>query len=148
MAAAVEITNSPIPDRVKLDGRNFLPAVRGETKESVHDMLFFAGQHCDFWGLKGPFAIKGSNWKDFDNRGNAPVGWAVRKGNLLLRYWGESKSYELYDVIKDPGESRNIYGDQYQKEIQAMKEAYRKWFVQMKEPVKMNRQKWLQLAPE
>ncbi len=148
MATAVAISGSAIPQKLKLDGRNFLPAIQGKTKTPVHDMLFFAGQHSDFWGLKGPFAIKGANWKDYDDRGNAAVGWAVRKGNYMLRYWGDSQRYELYDVSKDPGETHNIFGDQYEAEIKEMKQAYRQWFAQMKEPVNMNKQKWLQLVPE
>ncbi len=148
MATAVEISDSTIPDNVKLDGRNFLPAIQGRTKKPVHEMLFFAGQHCDFWGIKGPFGTLGQNWKEVDNRGNAPVGWAVRKDNLMLRYWGESESYELYDVVKDPDESDNIYGQKYGDEVKEMKQAYKKWFSQMKEPVNMNKEKWLQLLPD
>ncbi len=148
MATAVEISGSEIPADVKLDGKNFLPAVQGKTKKPVHDMLFFAGQHCDFWGIKGPFGTLGQDWRKVDDRGNSAVGWAVRKDNLMLRYWGETQNYELYDVVKDPGEKNNIYGEKYKSEVKEMKQAYKKWFSQMKEPVNMNKQKWQQLVPK
>jgi uncharacterized sulfatase len=149
LPTAIAISGSKLPEGAKkLDGRNMLPALQGKSREPVHETLFFAGQNSDFWGLKGPWAIKGLKKSDVDDRGNAPVGWAVRKGDYMLRYWGDSDSYELYNVVKDKGEKNNIIGQKYVKIVEQMKQEYKKWFAEMTEPNKMNKDRWRQLIPK
>jgi uncharacterized sulfatase len=144
MPTIIELTGAKVPADLKLDGKNMLGAISGKCKKPVHEKLFFVGQNSDFWGIQGPFSIEGVE----SNRGNDPVGWSMRKGDYMLRYWGDTAKYELYNVTDDPGEKNNIISQKHADMVEEMKQDYKKWFAQMIEPNRMNKDRWLQLVPK
>ncbi len=50
------------------------------------------------------------HYPHYANQGGTP-GSSVRKGRYKLIQFYEYKNYELYDIVSDPGETKNIYGD-------------------------------------
>jgi arylsulfatase A len=74
-----------VPDNHTIDGRDVLPVLRGETRDSPHDAFFYY-QGCDLE------AVRSGRWKLHLARGREPV-------------------EELYDLVDDVGETRNRYAE-------------------------------------
>jgi arylsulfatase A-like enzyme len=96
-----------LPDQ-HLDGRSFLPALRAPDATAPPQPLFW---HYPHWG----------------NQGGSP-GAAVRLGDWKLIEWFWGKEAELFDLRADPGEKRNLAGENPAKtaELKAMLEKFRK----------------------
>jgi len=75
----------PRPERF-VDGRSFAPALRGDA--------FARGPV--FW-----------HYPHYSNQGGGPAG-AVREGSLKLVEWYEDGRVELFDLERDPGETRDL----------------------------------------
>jgi arylsulfatase A-like enzyme len=89
-----------------LDGVNLLPFLTGAEAGAPHETLY---------------------WRMFANQR------AVRHGNLKLVWSGPIEQGGLYDVVNDPGESRNLAKDRPEdaKKLQALYDA---WNTEMAEP--------------
>lgn len=133
------------PAGVELDGKNVLSALTENAQEPIHQQLFFAGQHSEFWGLEGQLSY---GKRIPDTRGSDPAGWAVREGHYILRYWGDSDSFELYNVVKDPGEKINVISPEHAVRVAAMKKAYADWFADKKQANVYDPDRWKQLVPK
>lgn len=155
MPTFLKLANAQPPEGVELDGRDFMPVLTGQSTEPIHEHLFFAGQHSDFWGLKGYWSLgnhipenRGLGKDVPDNRSKDPSGWAVRQGDYMLRYWGEPNRLELYNVKDDKGEKVNILSPEHAARVAAMKQAYREWFTRVREPNVYSREQWKKLIPD
>lgn len=53
---------------------------------------------------------------------------------MLVRFYGESNSWELYDLQKDPQEVNNLYGQKpYEKLTATLKDKLKKLMIQYKD---------------
>jgi len=100
-------------DRPEMDGRNLLPLMRGEASDWPQRTLFL-------------------QW----HRGNEPAAYrnftAIGERYKLLQRNNKDKTdeperFELYDLLDDPGEKRNI-ANEHPEVVQGLKSSYRKWF--------------------
>jgi arylsulfatase A-like enzyme len=81
MPTIAEITGAELPpDR---DGISMLPTLLGKGAQKQHDFMY--------WEYTGQTAVRMSNWK----------GYTRKKG-------GKAGAWELYDILKDPGETNNL----------------------------------------
>ncbi|MFI4910837.1 MAG: sulfatase-like hydrolase/transferase [Sedimentisphaeraceae bacterium JB056] len=150
LPTAIAAAGSKIPLELNVDGKNMLPALNNGDFD-VHEELFFAGEHCNYFGLYGKSARKDAKEEDIDVRGSSPVGWAVRKGDYMLRYWPHLERYELYNVVKDSSEKNDLLKNSdgsYEKMLHQLKQNYKQWFSQMKRPVLSSDKHWDDLYPK
>lgn len=131
-------TGATLPEGHALDGKNLLPALRGERDEPLHEMLAWAGaqhdrEHNPHFGEQGGHA-------------EARAGWAVRQGSWKLIDPGSGP--RLYNLDKDPGESRNLI-ERHPDVAARLRRAYRRWFAEMTPPRHWPGKYWKgRLAPE
>ncbi|MDX1501682.1 MAG: sulfatase-like hydrolase/transferase [Thermoanaerobaculia bacterium] len=114
LPTALAAAGIEIPAGLELDGRDLLPALRGETDE-VRERLFWAGRDSAAWASPR-----------IDDRERAPAAWAVLGGGWMLRCCGPDRSPELFDVRRDPGESRDV-AREHPERVERLLAAYREW---------------------
>ncbi len=95
-----------LPEDRVYDGKNMLPAIKGELKESLHDELF---------------------WDGNQNK------WAVRQGDWKL-VSPKKGVIELYNLSEDLGEIVNL-AQQYSEKTTALKIKYEIWRNEMATPM-------------
>jgi uncharacterized sulfatase len=121
--------------------------------DPVHDHLIWAGIHSRAWG----FLINRSFKPRFEERDAAPGGWAIARGDYLLRFTGavapglyhelpdgSPPRLELFNIRNDPAETMNL-ADQMPEMAEAMKSAYMEEAASFNPPVWWNREKWEEL---
>lgn len=96
----------PLPGSKPLDGKDMMPALKGET-DRIHDALYWCS---------------GSDGK-----------WAVRQGDW--KYTFEKGTSGLYNLADDISESNNLK-DTHPEKFQTLKKLYEDWFEQMGDPAK------------
>lgn len=89
-----------LPKDRKLDGKNLWPLLKGETTQSPHQYLFHQ------WSRVRP--------QDDQN-------WAVRDTRYKL------VNGELFDLEKDPGESKNLAGERPE-DVKRLRARFEEWF--------------------
>lgn len=103
MATYVDITGANYPGEFNgseitpLQGESLLPAFRGE--ESLRSKPLF-------W-----------EWSK---------GQAVREGDWKLVRWGNENSWDLYNILEDPSETRNLAPD-FPEKVKAMEQQFLEW---------------------
>ena len=102
---AVAAAGGAIDPAWHLDGVNLLPYLTGKNNDIPHESLF--------WRI-------------------GPRQRAIRKGNLKL-VWSGAVQGELYDVVNDPGESRNLASERPD-DVKRLKALLDAWSAQMAEP--------------
>lgn len=113
----------------------------GQTFDTIVENVDYGPTMLDFAGAKIPESVQGSSFKSLLERGKEPAGWkqeayyrywmhmahhdnpghmGIRtKTHKLIYYYGcnydggyqTPPGWELYDLVKDPHETRNIYDD-------------------------------------
>ncbi len=102
-ATAVAAAGTAVDAAWKLDGVDLLPYLTGSKSESPHETLF--------WRMNPQ--------------------WAVRSGNLKLVSSGADQN-ALYDLAKDPGESRNLSAERPE-DVKKLTALYDAWDAQLQE---------------
>lgn len=82
----------------KVDGRSFVPMLTGTGEYQKNRPLFW--HYPNKWGGAGP--------------GIAPFS-SIRKGNYKLIYYHKNRSFELFDIENDIGETREISEEKSEK---------------------------------
>jgi arylsulfatase/arylsulfatase A len=106
MPPLLDAAGVPLPDTLHLDGRSFLPLLRGKNTEWPERALFLQWHRGDIPTPFLNFAEVEQQWK-------------------LLS--SDSSRFELYNLQKDPGEKENLIAQHPEKEKE-MKEAYMQWY--------------------
>ncbi|MDP4611293.1 MAG: hypothetical protein NWT02_08900 [Opitutales bacterium] len=138
-----------------IDGKSLLPLLTGEDTSPVHEYMLWSGIHARAWG----FLHYTSLVPKYMERQKAPGGWAVVKGDHVLRFTGsiEANLYTettagskpklaLYDLSIDPTESNDLK-DQLPETVETLKTLYEKEARNFKAPVVWNAEKWSELIP-
>lgn len=147
----IDAAHLNVPDG--LEGKS-LKNIFGGDASPVRDHLYWAGIHARFWGYMNTLDLV----KKGEERGRAPGGWAVAKGDYVLRYLGtiEPNLYRdlpdgcgpqlgLYNVVDDPAETTDLK-DQMPELVNAMKAEYQKKIPGFKPPVCWSKEKWKELV--
>ncbi len=113
--AAADVT--PPADRV-LDGKNLLPALRGEV-EQVHEQMYWSSG-----GLRGKWAIRTGRWK-------------------LV---GVKNQIELFDLEADLSETTDLSA-RFPEKVAELTKLHDAWLAQMADPVHGGGKRWDPAAP-
>jgi len=115
----------PIPAELRLDGRNLTPLIQsGDSADWEHRTLFFQQCRPDPDGIDEPRLFTHCAARDQRYKIVMTAG-TMRERNT--KGIGVEET-ELYDMIDDPGETRDISRD-HPEIVLAMREAYREWFL-------------------
>jgi arylsulfatase A-like enzyme len=90
-----------------MQGRSFLPLLEGKTPRGWRAAMYYRYYH--------------------PGHHNVAAHYGVRTDRYKLIYFNKLDQWELYDLQKDPRETRNVYGDKaYAKIVEELKkELYR-----------------------
>jgi len=139
--AAAGIT---IPDEMKVDGKNILPALNGE-KQQPHKYLYWAGPRAlHYDASNAEFWSNYWKWITFENNEFIPSKhieklskgeWAIKDQNWSLHYYDDGKGeYELYNYAKNPSQSVNL-AKQYPEKVSELKAAFYDWIKNKPAPI-------------
>ena len=130
-----------------IDGKSLVGIVTGKNDAAVRETLLWAGIHARAWGFNRRTSLLDKN----QERNKAPGGWAIAKGDYVLRFTGtvEPGVYKdapdgaeatlgLYNIKADPTESNDLK-DQMPELAEAMKAEYRKRAKHFPPPVVWNK---------
>ncbi|MDF7823116.1 sulfatase-like hydrolase/transferase [Pontiellaceae bacterium B12227] len=139
-----------------LEAKSVLPLINGTSNQPVHEKLTWAGIHARAWG----FLINTSPLTKNEERNIAPGGWAVVKGDYVLRYTGtiepglytdypegSAPQLQLFNVISDPAETQDLSA-QLPELVETMKSEYLKQTPKFHPPVRWNKDRWKEIAGE
>lgn len=110
----IDIVGLEVPDSVNFDGENMQEAILGESIESRKAPIYFS---------RPPDR---KNYYGFENLPDL----AVRKGQWKLLCDYDGNRPELYNVIDDPGETRNL-ADSYPNVMTEMRDELVEWWESM-----------------
>lgn len=113
LPTALAAAGIPVPKSDPFDGRNMLPALRGETGR-LHDHLFWSAG-----GRDGKWAVRSGKWKLV----------AVRD------------KVELFDLHADLEESRDL-AKKHPERVAALKKRYDTWLDEMADPTSGQPKRW------
>ena len=94
----LDMAGLPIP--ADMQGKSFVPVLKGKQKGDVHDALYY---HF---------------YENQEHRVAKHVG--VRTDRYKLIYFYEKNEWEMYDLKKDSSEMNNVYNDPSYKSIREM----------------------------
>ena len=106
MPTLLDAAGVPVPEGLKLDGRSFLPLLKGDSGQWPDRKIFLQWHRGYEPQPYKHFAATGKEWK-------------------LLSI--DSAAFELFDLRNDPYELNDLSGD-YPQKLDQMKKEYLKWF--------------------
>ena len=114
MPSLLAFTETKAPENSDIDGENLLNTILGKSKESRNSPIFFSRppDRKNFYGFENlpDLSMREGEWK------------------LLCDYDGGRP--ELYNIVDDPGENRNL-ADDYAKRAKRMTQQVTKWYESM-----------------
>lgn len=115
MATCAEVVGAKLPDNAGEDSVSLLPSLLGRPQPPKHDAVV---HHS----IDGNFAIREGKWKLIFCSGSG--GWSQPKSNS--KAGKELPPVQLYDVVADPGEQRNLQAEKPEvvKRLIALMEKY------------------------
>ncbi|MBR8535853.1 sulfatase-like hydrolase/transferase [Carboxylicivirga sediminis] len=120
------------PENVDFDGKDLVPFLKNSNAGHPHDELYWTG--LSFRASEPSFEDMNSvEAKSYYSVGGDDSGWAVRKNNFKLRYFGRTDEYKLYDLDNDPGEQNDL-SLTIPEITQDLKERYKQWHAGMNLP--------------
>ena len=140
-----------VPENI--DAKSLLGPLTG-SNAPVHDHLLWAGIHARAWGFMSNTSPLTKN----QERNKAPGGWAIARGDYVLRFTGtiEPGVYRdlpdgaparlrLFNIKTDPTETEDLK-DQLPELAEAMKAEYLKRAEKFPSPVVWNKEKYDELV--
>lgn len=109
-ATSAALACAKVPESHKLDGVNIVPYLSGENKGIPHDVL---------------------HWRSGGSAGR----WAVRQGRYKLVKEGAES--ELFDLVSDVGESKNLAADKPEL-VKQLQKLHDSWNAELMEPLWQN----------
>ncbi|MDX2321671.1 MAG: sulfatase-like hydrolase/transferase [Moritella sp.] len=142
---ALTAANIQIPASLQVEGQDILPLLSGNTSESPHQYLYWAGPDAKHYSDENT-----QFWKDYrqwitfetNDKANNPnlerlskSSWAIRDQEWAL-YFVDDGSHELqlFNDKLDPMESKNLAA-QHPKRVKEMKAAFYEWIKAKPKPV-------------
>lgn len=148
--AAARIT---IP--ANLDGKNLLPYLIDLKQGEPHKYLFWAGPHNYHWSEKNSnFWRQYYKWITFEShikpsteKKKGPAYWTVLSGKWMLQVNAEERKFELFNIEKDPSESKNVFA-QHPDIVKRLSQAFYEWIEDKTHPRKWEKAKWNKLKKQ
>ena len=118
MATLASLTGYTLPDKAATDSFDLLPVLLGKQKDDNP-----VRPHLLTQGFRGEFQLRVGDWKYLDHKGSGGNNY---ERSFLKKYVVKEDAPEapgqLYDLSKDPGETRNLYftEEKKRKEMQAL----------------------------
>jgi uncharacterized sulfatase len=116
LPSIAELAGVNVPNGVKFDGENLSRALTGESERSRSKPLFW-NRPPDRSG----------------DRGQTLPDLAMRDGKWKLLAMRDGSNPQLFDLTKDPGETRNL-ASQYPKIVRRMSEPLLEWWTSQPNP--------------
>lgn len=146
----LEAVGIPVPDGV--DGRSFLPLLRGEAQPE-RDVVFkqvdylIGGPARPMRAIEGkrflyifnPWSRDGAGYRN-NNEGNTMKAMMAAAENdptiaERIRFYRDRHPEEFYDLLKDPGCLNNlILQPEYARKVEKFRQQMEKWMIQTKDP--------------
>jgi len=101
MASAAKV---PPPEHI--DGVDLMPFLRGEKKGDVHEYLFWLNNDPTDAGRRHLVAVRSKNWRLYRQK--------------------ETESWQLFDLVKDPREEKNV-ADQFPEIVEQLAQKHAQW---------------------
>jgi arylsulfatase A-like enzyme len=115
MATLADLLSIPLPANAAEDSFSILPVLLGKDSSPVHEAVV---HHS----IDGRFAIRQGRWKLALCSGSG--GWGSPK-DAAAREQG-LPDHQLYDLVADPGETRNLYLE-HPEVAEALKALLQRW---------------------
>lgn len=115
----INACNVPVPDSLKLDGKNLLPLLQGKNSSRPDRYLVLQAHRTDTPKLYNNFTIRSQRWK------------LLNPSGFLTDSIFSDPELQLYDMQNDPLEMRNIAAENPQI-VNRLKKAYENWFTDVK----------------
>lgn len=135
-----------------LDGRSLLPTLDRHDRR-IRETLFWSGIHARSWGFWGETTIGRAE----PRREESPGAWAVTDGEHLLRFTGtvipglfqdlpdgRGPRHELFDVRRDPGETKDVFAARPEV-ARKLAAAWKRERDTLPPPPRWNRRRWDEL---
>ncbi|MDM8007585.1 MAG: arylsulfatase [Phycisphaerae bacterium] len=152
MPTLLEACGAPVPQGVKLDGRNILPLLEGRQVDWPDRTLFIQTHRGDVPILYHHFMARNQEWK------------LVNASGFGREQWSGPPQFELYRPMQDPREENNL-ADKHPEVVEKLKKEYEAWFkdvsstrpdnyappriqigTPLQNPVTLTRQDWRRVA--
>jgi arylsulfatase/arylsulfatase A len=152
MPTLLEACGAPVPQGVKLDGRNILPLLEGRQVDWPDRTLFIQTHRGDAPILYHHFMARNQEWK------------LVNASGFGREQWSGPPQFELYRPMQDPREENNL-ADKHPEVVEKLKKEYEAWFkdvsstrpdnyappriqigTPLQNPVTLTRQDWRRVA--
>jgi uncharacterized sulfatase len=156
MPTAMDYAGIEIRPEHKLDGRSFLPILRGGSDGDGRRMLFWA---CD---ARSPYPDSYLGWRPefnrFDESRNTtrtmalprkerfPPGWYVLTSKWKLIGWDEIEPV-LFDMAGDPYERTDV-SQQHPEIVAQLRGEFDAWIAAQRPPQNYSRKQWEKLLPD
>lgn len=144
MPTALDYAGIEIPASMKLDGRSFLPELKGQ---SVNEKtLFWASDSqvpfIDKYGERNDALVEElkKEPKSAIRSGNFPPAWYVRTKKWKLIGW-DTQTPVLFNMQKDIGETTDLAGS-YPEVVSDLKTQFVKWFEELADPAIYPESQW------
>lgn len=115
MPTLLDAANVPVPPGLKLDGRSLLPLLEGRESTWPDRTLVLQAHRGDEPVATHNIAVRTQRWKLVHPSGFGP------------ETMPPDVPFELYDILRDPGETNNLAATQPQI-LRQLSEAYATWF--------------------
>ncbi|RKR13271.1 putative sulfatase [Maribacter vaceletii] len=140
LTTSLAAANIEKPKDITLDGENILTLFSAKNKAPLHKSLFWAGSHVPRSGGAHKKKEKDLPYRKDD----APAAWTVRSGKWKLVQITELGEPQLYNLEKDPTESKNVAHEQ-KGIVKKLSKEFSVWFKDKKEPIAWNKKYYLDL---
>jgi len=149
---ALAAANISIPAELQVEGRDILPQLTGESSQSAHEYLYWAGPDAKHFSDENvQFWHDYHKWITFETNAKAKnpnlerlsnSAWAIRDQNWALYFSDDgSNELKLFNDRLDPMESKNL-AKQYPERVKEMKAAFYQWIKAKPKPLAWGQTKY------
>lgn len=144
LPTALSAANIDIPADLKVDGKNILPLLTGETKISPHKYLYWAGPAAKHYSEENQ-QFWADYWQYITYKRKEPAqnpnlerlsksSWAIRDQDWSLYFENDGdKQIQLFHNKLDPAESENVIA-KYPEKAKELQQAFADWIKQQPNP--------------
>ncbi|HPD31815.1 MAG TPA: arylsulfatase [Phycisphaerae bacterium] len=111
----LEACGLPVPNGLKLDGRSILPLLEGRQVDWPDRTLFIQTHRGDVPILYHHFMARNQDWK------------LVNASGFAHEEWAGPPQFELYRIVEDPREEKNLAAERPEV-VEQLKKEYEAWF--------------------
>jgi arylsulfatase A-like enzyme len=118
------------PDKVKFDGFSLMSLLKNQKRKYPERTIFVHNQRNDFPVKYKEYEVLTERWRlihPYKKEIEDMQGFNSGKPSGEIRYINDPDLYELYDIIQDPGQRKNI-ASQYPEIVRELSRKYEEWW--------------------